>query len=235
MLKAYFKEYRALTRAGLLKNSYKVMFGTVLFMFLFGKFLGVELEILVFILTSIGYMLDFDANKYVINYSMPICLKRRLHMLYDITIVASLLSVTMVEFRYYLVGNSRAPILGVFVFLMNITGCNLYYYLFCSQEFKKDVLDEDKRQLIYQCIIGGLIGISVAMRLRGNLRNSIESYILKLNTIEGALLMGFLLLFTIWWTKKSRDVFEKTIRGERKNLDRTRDEIKGVSKEYGEC
>lgn len=220
-MKAYLREYRVLTKAGLLRNSHKMILGTSIFMFFFGNILGIELEILIFILTAIGYMLDFDANKYVVNYSMPICLKRRLRMLYDTTIVSSFLSVMMASLRYHLMGVNRSITLCLFIFLVNIIGCNLYYYLFCSQEFKKDVLDEDKRQLIYQGAIGGLIGFSVSTRLQGTLNSRLEAFIIELNRLESVILIGCLLGFTIWWTKKSRRMVEKIVRSGRKNYRET--------------
>ena len=216
MVRAYLKEYGAIAKAGLFHSSHRIMIGTALFMFMVGKYLGMELEILIFILTPIGYMLDFDAHKYVMNYIMPISMKRRLHLLYIVTIIGSFISVMMVQLRYYLEGSKRSMILCLFIFLVNIMGSNLYYYLFCSQEFKKDVLDEDKKQLIYQCIVGGLIGISVAGRLTRKTRSLIEYLIMSLNGIVGSILIGGMLIFTLWWTKKSMKTLEKTVRGSRR-------------------
>ena len=68
MMVAYFKEYRSLAKAGLLRASHQMIIISSLVMFVFGIYLGGSLEVLIFILTPIGYMLDMDANKYVINY-----------------------------------------------------------------------------------------------------------------------------------------------------------------------
>ena len=68
MMVAYFKEYRSLAKAGLLRVSHQMIIISSLVMFVFGIYLGGSLEVLIFILTPIGYMLDMDANKYVINY-----------------------------------------------------------------------------------------------------------------------------------------------------------------------
>lgn len=212
-MKAYLREYRLITKAGLLHTSHRVMIGTAIFMFLLGKYLSVELEILIFVLTAIGYMLDFDENKYVISYSMPISIKRRLHMMYYVTIMGSFISVMMVNIRCYLDGNSRSMSLSLVIFMINIIGCNLYYYLFCSQEFKKDILDEDKKQLIYQCLIGGLIGIGIAGKLKWGMQSKIEELLMSLGKFELAFLIGVLSVFTIWWTRRSMQTLERIVRG----------------------
>lgn len=218
MFKAYMKEYRRVAQAGLLNISHQIMIGTAIFMFLFGKYIGVELEILIFILTPIGFMLDFDANKYVINYSMPINIKRRLHMLHYLTIANSFIAVTMVSLRYYLGGQSRSLVITLFVFMLDIIGSNLYYYLFCSQEFKKDVLDEDKKQLIYQCIVGALIGIGIAGRLKWGVQSLLQHIILNIGIVAQILLLSGLFIFMIWWTSISMKRLEMVVRVEQEEL-----------------
>lgn len=218
MLKAYLQEYRRVTKAGLLNISHQVMIGTAIFMFLFGRYIGVELEILIFILTPIGFMLDFDANKYVINYSMPINIKRRLHMLHYLTIANSFIAVTMVSIRYYLAGESRSWVITLLVFMIDIIGSNLYYYLFCSQEFKKDVLDEDKKQLVYQCIVGALIGIGIAGRLKWGIQSLIQHVILNIGMLAQVLLLGGLFIFMIWWTGVSMKRLEIVVRVQQEEL-----------------
>ena len=201
-----------MTRAGLLSNSHKVLLGTALFMLLFGKHLGMELEILIFILTPIVYMLDLDANKYVIHYSLPISIKRRLHILYALNIISSFFAVSVVHITYYLEGTNRSIVISLFIFLMNVIGCDLYYYLFCSQEFKKDVLDIDKKQASYQGAVGAIIGVSIAIRMRVGTQSPLEQFILRLGRVGGSILIVCMALFAIWWTWKSRYTFERVIR-----------------------
>jgi len=209
---AYLREYRCIAKAGLLHASHSVIIGVAIFMFLFGKYLGLGLEVLIFILTPMGYMLDLDTNKYVMNYSLPISMKRRLHLLYGFTIISSFLSVSMVNLRFYLEGISRSLTISILIFLLNIIGCNLYYALFCSQEFKKDVLDMDSKQAAYQAIIGGIIGISIAVRFRVRLQITLEQFIESLGSIPCYILIGGLLIFTIWWTRKSMQLLERVVR-----------------------
>lgn len=212
----YLKEYRRMAKAGLISSSHKMLLGTVLFMLMFGRYLGVELEILIFILTPIGYMLDLDANKYVINYSLPISIKRRLYILYGMNIVGSLLAVSIVHVTCYLEGISRSGVISIFIFLVNIIGCDLYYYLFCSQEFKKDVLDADKKQASYQGIIGGSIGISIAVRMRAGLQSPLEQFIVSLGRVGSSIFIVCMMIFTLWWTRKSIYTFERVIRNGRR-------------------
>lgn len=211
---AYLREYKQIAQAGLLQTSHKVILATALFMLLFGKYIGVELEVLIFILTPIGFMLDFDANKYVINYSMPICIKRRLHMLYHLTLLNSIVAVTMVNLRYFLSGESRSIFVSLWVLGLDILGSNLYYYLFCSQEFKKDVLDEDKKQLLYQCIVGALIGIGIAGRLKWGIKSLMEGVILRIGIIGQVILLSGLFVLMIVWTRVSCRRMEAIVRGE---------------------
>lgn len=211
-MRAYFKEYVYIARAGLLHASHQMIIATGLFMFLFGKYLGVGLEVFIFILTPIGYMLDFDSNKYVINYSMPICIKRRVMMLYYMMITGAFVAVTMVHLRYCIEGQSRSMTLNLIIFMTNIIGGNLYYYLFSSPEFKKDILDDDKKQLAYQCVLGVMIGISVSDRLKYGIADRIDHYISSLGYGQSIIIISMMFVFTLWWTKYSMKKFEDTVR-----------------------
>lgn len=216
MIKSYFKEYRCLSKSGLLRNSQYVLIGITIFMFLVGKYLGATLESLIFILSSIGYMSDFDSNKYVINYCLPISTKRRLHMLYYNTILASFLSTTMVSLRCFLDGQSRGLAMSLLIFFIEVMGCNLHYYLFASPEFKKNIVDDNKGQFIYQCTIGALIGIVISIRLKQIEQGFIERMVYNLGTVSKCLLIAFIASFTVWWTRYSMRKFEKVIRDERR-------------------
>lgn len=215
MIKSYFREYRSISKSGLLKGSQYVMLGILIFMFLLGKHLGATLESLIFILSGVGYMSDFDSNKYVINYSLPISIKRRLHMLYYNTIAASFLSTVVVSLRYYLDGQNRGIIISLFIFFIEIIGCDLYYYLFASPEFKRDIGDDNRGQFIYQCAIGALIGIVISIRLKRIEQGLLERLINGLGSIGGSILIILMGVFTIWWTKCSMKKFERVIRDER--------------------
>lgn len=219
ILRIDINQYRHMSRAGLLQNSHKVILGTVLFMFLFGKYIGIELEILIFILSPMGFMLDLDANKYVINYSIPISIKWRLQLMYHFSVVNSLLAVLMVNIRYALCGESRSLVVSLFIIMADVIGSNLYYYLFCSHEFKKDVLNEDKWQLIYQCIVGALIGIGIAIHLKWRISNQLEILLVNTPVAAQACLLGIMLIFTIWWTKTSVTRFEAVVRNRKTHSD----------------
>ena len=209
---AYFREYRQLAKVGLLCVSHQMLFVTAIFMFLFGKGLGVSLEIFVFALTSIGYMSDLEANKYVINYSLPISMKRRLKMMYVMTIVGDMVSVLMVHLRYYIVGQERSLILTLSIFMINIIGCNLYYYLFCSSEFNKGIVDGGKKQLLYQCIVGATIGVSLAIRLKYGITQKIDDYMSTWGCGVSMIWLGAMFAFTLWWTMHSFKKVECTVR-----------------------
>lgn len=212
MMQTVIKEYWYLSKTGLLRNSYCIMAITAVFMLLFGKYIGVELEILIFILTPIVFMLDFDANKYVISYSLPICMKRRLHIIYYLTIVHSFLAVLAVNVGLMIGGMRRAFTINCVVFLANIIGSNLYYALFCSQEFKKDILDEDKSQLSYQCIIGAMIGIGIATRMKWGINSPIHMLVDQMSSRYRIELVGILTIVAILWTKVSMKRLEKVVR-----------------------
>lgn len=212
ILRININQYRHMSRAGLFHISYKVILGTALFMFLFGKYIGIELEILIFILSPMGFMLDLDANKYVINYSIPISIKWRLQLMYHFSVVNSLLAVLMVHMRYALCGESRSLVVSLFIIMADVIGSNLYYYLFCSHEFKKDVFNEDKWQMIYQCIVGTLIGIGVAVHLKWRMSNQVEILLVNTPMAVQVCLLGIMLIFTIWWTKTSMARFEAVVR-----------------------
>lgn len=211
-MKAAINEYWYLSKTGLLRNSYCIMAITSGFMLLFGKYIGMELEILIFILTPIIFMLDFDANKYVISYSLPICMKRRLHIIYYLTVAHSFLAVLAVNIGLMISGTRRSLTINCIVFLANIIGSNLYYTLFCSQEFKKDVLDEDKRQLGYQCTIGAMIGIGIASRVKWGINSPIHMIVDRMNNIYRMFLVIVLGIATILWTKVSMNRLERVVR-----------------------
>lgn len=221
MIKSYFKEYRCISKAGLLRSSQYVMLGIIVFMFVLGKYLGATLESLIFILSGIGYMSDFDSNKYVINYCLPISMKRRLHMLYYNTIIASFLSTATVSLRCFLDGQNRGLIISLFIFFIEVMGCNLHYYLFASPEFKKDIADDNRGQFIYQCTIGALIGIVISIRLKRIEQGFIERMINNLGPIGGCLLIIVVGGFTLWWTRYSMRKFERVIRNGRKRENRS--------------
>ena len=212
MTKTYIKEYWYISKSGLLRCSQYMTIGMALFMFLVGKYIGTTLEILIFVLSGIGHMSDFDSNKYVVNYSLPISMKRRLHILYFNTIVASLLSLFMINLRCYIDGECRSIIINLFVFLMEIIGCDLHYYLFASPEFKKDILDDNRGQFIYQCVIGALIGIVIGVKLRQVRQFSLGRFIENLEFTYGIILIAIILVFAIWWTRCSMRRFERVIR-----------------------
>lgn len=212
MIKTVIREYWYLSRSGLLRNSYFIMAITACFMLLFGRYIGVELEILLFILTPIIFMLDFDANKYVISYSLPICMKYRLDIIYYLTVIHSFLAVLALNIGLGLSGLSRPFTVNCTVFLVNIIGSNLYYYLFCSQEFKKDVLDEDKKQLGYQCIIGAMIGIVIATRVRWGLNSPAYILIERMSRGYRIGLVSILAIVTILWTKVSMKRLKVVVR-----------------------
>ena len=216
MIKSYFKEYSCLSKSGLLRNGQYVLIGIIILMFLVGKYLGATLESLIFILSSIGYMSDFDSNKYVINYCLPISTKRRLHILYYNTIFASFLSTAMVSLRCFLDGQNRGLSVSLFIFFIEVMGCNLHYYLFASPEFKKNIVDDNKGQFIYQCTIGALIGIVISIRLKQIEQGFIERMFHNLDTMSVCLLIVFMGSFTVWWTRYSMRKFEKVIRDERR-------------------
>ena len=211
-MRTYFREYRCLAKAGLLSASHRMIIATSVFMLLVGNSLGVGLEILLFILTPIGYMLDFDANKYVINYTLPISMKKRLKMLYYMTIAGDFMAVLMVYIRYYIEGQKRSITLTLLVFMFNLIGCNLYYYLFCSPEFKKDILSEDKGQLLYQCVIGAAIGIMIAIRLKHGKVLDIDCYIRALGNVWCTTIVGVLSAITLWWTRCSMKRVQHIVR-----------------------
>ena len=212
VLEAYISEYRRLTKAGLLCISHKVLVFTTLFMFLCGKYIGIELEILILFLTPIGYMLDLDSNRYVMQYSLPINIKIRLQLVYYFSVVTNLCSCIMVNLSYYISGNKRDIMLSLLVFMIEMIGCSLYYFLFSSQELKKDILDEDKLQLIYQAIVGGLMGIEIIFRFNLGATSIIEQGFVQLEQKEKYALIIGLGVFTVWWTKHSMKCFEKEIR-----------------------
>lgn len=205
-------------RAGLFHISHRVMLGTALFMFLFGKYIGIELEVLIFILTPMGFMIDLDANKYVINYCLPISIKWRLQLMYHLSVVNSLLAVLMVHLRYALCGETRSLFISLFIIMADIIGSNLYYYLFCSCEFKKDVLDGDKWQMLYQCSVGALIGIDVAIHLKLGISNQVESLLVSIPVAAQVGLLGMMFIFTVWWTKISMTRFEQVVRNRKTHL-----------------
>lgn len=211
-MKTAINEYWYLSKTGLLRNSYCIMAITSGFMLLFGKYIGVELEILIFILTPIVFMLDFDANKYVINYSLPICMKRRLHIIYYLTVVHSFLAVLAVNMGLMINGSRRSFTINCIAFLANIIGSNLYYALFCSQEFKKDVLDEDKKQLGYQCIIGAMIGIGMASRIKWGISSPVHMLVNRMNNTHRMVFVVILVVVTILCTKVSMNRLEKVVR-----------------------
>lgn len=211
-MKTAINEYWYLSKTGLLRNSYCIMAITSGFMLLFGKYIGVELEILIFILTPIVFMLDFDANKYVINYSLPICMKRRLHIIYYLTVVHSFLAVLAVNMGLMINGSRRSFTINCIAFLANIIGSNLYYALFCSQEFKKDVLDEDKKQLGYQCIIGAMIGIGMASRIKWGISSPVHMLVDRMNNTHRMVFVVILVVVTILCTKVSMNRLEKVVR-----------------------
>lgn len=211
-MKAAINEYWYLSKTGLLRNSYCIMAITSIFMLLFGKYIRVELEILIFILAPIIFMLDFDANKYVISYSLPICMKRRLHIIYYLTVAHSFLAVLAVNIGLMINGTRRSFTINCIVFLANIIGSNVYYALFCSQEFKKDVLDEDKRQLGYQCTIGAMIGIGIASRVKWGINSPIHMLVGRMNNIHRMFLVVILVIATVLWTKASMNRLERVVR-----------------------
>lgn len=211
-MKTIINEYWYLSKAGLLRNSYYIIAITACLMFLFGKYIGIELEILIFILTPIVLMLDFDANKYVISYTLPIGMRRRLHMIHYLTIVHSFLAVMAVNMSLVIAGLGRSFTINCIIFFCNIIGSNLYYFLFCSQEFKKDVLDEDKRQLGYQCIIGGMIGVCIAIRINGGIESPINILVEHMSSMQRIALIGILTVITVVWTKVSMNRLEKVVR-----------------------
>lgn len=211
-MKTIINEYWYLSKAGLLRNSHYIIAITACLMFLFGKYIGIELEILIFILTPIVLMLDFDANKYVISYTLPIGMRRRLHMIHYLTIVHSFLAVMAVNMSLVIAGLGRSFTINCIIFFCNIIGSNLYYFLFCSQEFKKDVLDEDKRQLGYQCMIGGMIGVCIAIRINGGIESPINILVEHMNSMQRIALIGILTVITVVWTKVSMNRLEKVVR-----------------------
>lgn len=210
-MKEMLTMYIQLTRSGLLNMTNCVMVGTVLGMFLFGIHLGTVLEILIFVLTLLGMLLDFDAKKYVINYSLPMRIKKRLQLLYYITCVDCLLAVSAVHVRFYLMGIPRSIWTSLTVFFIDMIGCSIYYALFCSQEFKKDILDEDKKQFIYQFFIGILIGICISVKLRVGTISSITQGWARLSSqmkIMGTVLMGVIACLAIHY---SMNILEKVV------------------------
>lgn len=202
-MKEMLTMYIKLTRSGLLNMTNFVIVGTVLGMFLFGIHLGTVLEVLVFILTLLGMLLDFDAKKYVINYSLPMRIKKRLKLLYYITGIDCLLAVSAVHIRFYLIGTPRSIWASLTVFFIDMIGCSIYYALFCSQEFKKDILDEDKKQFVYQFLIGILIGVCISLKLRVGTISNITQYWARLSDnikIVGTVLMGVMACLAIYYS-----------------------------------
>lgn len=211
-MREYFREYKFLTKAGLLRAGHQTIIITILFMLLVGRYLGITLEIFIFILTPIGYMLDFDTNKYVMSYSLPISIKGRIRMLYHMMIVGAFLSVTMVHLSYYIYGHSRSIVLTLMMFMVDIIGGSLYYYLFCSPEFRKDILDQNKKQLIYQCAIGVAIGMGIAVRLKSGVNYWINEWISSLKYSQSIILLSSMLIITLWWTRHSMRKVEEIVR-----------------------
>lgn len=215
MIKSYLIQYWHLSKSGFLNTSYKIIVLTAAFMLLLGRFLGVEIEVLIFILTPIGLMVDLDSNRYVISYSLPISIRSRLHMLYYLTIFHALIAILCAHLSYRLGNIQRSFICDYMIFLADMLGSSIYYCCFCSQEFKKDVLDEDRNQLIYQCMIGAVVGLGVAVRIKYGLIGPVGVLVHSIPKMIQIVLVVGLSIVTYIVVKKSMIELESVVRSRR--------------------
>ena len=148
-MKTSIREYMLLNQSFFFKYSY--LYIAILFMMipLLSKWLGMDIEVIVF--SSISYFMiqDLCNKKFPLLTSMPIRSHTITTMLYVNALIFCFLGVTLSHIFYAMIHVNRPLFVSFIVFLLSLLGGNLYYVLFTSSEFSEDPSEQIVKMFPY--------------------------------------------------------------------------------------
>jgi len=180
-MKRYIEGYMKLIRGGFFKESYKFLAVTILVLIAFALKIGADVEVIIFTFLGMGIFLDLDERKYSLATALPMKIKTRIKMLYINTYVICFLGSLSAQLAYLIRGELRPISTMVIVWMLSVIGCNLYYLIFASNEFKEDPQEQIAVMIAYTLILtmAGMILLIIHFAIKG----SIISYLIEHSSI----------------------------------------------------